>query len=172
LASASDGHRERSEAINSSIKDVRTFVPSYNANDRTRTFFKVQDGCDYFCSFCTIPLARGRSRSGTITETLEQARNIASSGVKEIVLTRVNTGDFGRGHDENFMQLIEALDRVQDIERFRISSIEPNLYNDGIIDFVADNERFAPHFHMPLQSGSDVILERMRKKGPDSAPPQ
>jgi threonylcarbamoyladenosine tRNA methylthiotransferase MtaB len=171
LASANDGHREpdstggsRSEAIFSPIKDVRTFVPSYNANDRTRTFLKVQDGCDYFCSFCTIPLARGRSRSGTIAETVEQARSIASAGVKEIVLTGVNTGDFGRQHDENFLHLIEALDQVEGIERFRISSIEPNLCHDGIIDFVADSKRFAPHFHMPLQSGSDTILERMRRR--------
>ena len=111
----------------SPIKDVRTFIPSWNANDRTRTFLKVQDGCDYFCSFCTIPLARGRSRSGTIAETVSIAESIAKTGVKEIVLTGVNTGDFGRGHGEDFMGLIEALDLVQGIERFRISSIEPNL---------------------------------------------
>lgn len=148
----------------SPIKEVRTFVPSWNANDRTRTFLKVQDGCDYFCSFCTIPLARGRSRSATIEETLAQAEAIAASGVKEIVLTGVNTGDFGRGHDQNFLQLIEALDQVQGIDRFRISSIEPNLCNDDIIDFVARSKRFAPHFHMPLQSGSDLILERMRRR--------
>lgn len=151
-------------AIFSPIKDVRTFIPSYNANDRTRTFLKVQDGCDYFCSFCTIPLARGRSRSATIAETVELARTIAASGVKEIVLTGVNTGDFGRQHDQNFLQLIEALDRVRGIDRFRISSIEPNLCNDAIIDFVAQSERFVPHFHMPLQSGSDAILERMRRR--------
>ncbi len=148
----------------SPIKDLKHFVPSYNANDRTRTFLKVQDGCDYFCSFCTIPLARGRSRSGTIAETVEQAEMIARSGVKEIVLTGVNTGDFGRQHDQNFLQLIEALDEVEGIERFRISSIEPNLCHDGVIDFVASSKRFAPHFHMPLQSGSDVILERMRRR--------
>ncbi|MGV9013783.1 MAG: tRNA (N(6)-L-threonylcarbamoyladenosine(37)-C(2))-methylthiotransferase MtaB [Flavobacteriales bacterium] len=146
------------------IKDVKTFIPSYNANDRTRTFLKVQDGCDYFCSFCTIPLARGRSRSGTIDETVQQARNIAATGVKEIVLTGVNTGDFGRAHGENFLQLVEALDRIDGIERFRISSIEPNLCSDDVIDFVARSQRFAPHFHMPLQSGSDEILKRMRRR--------
>lgn len=146
------------------IKDVKTFIPSYNANDRTRTFLKVQDGCDYFCSFCTIPLARGRSRSGTIDETVQQARNIAATGVKEIVLTGVNTGDFGRAHGEDFLQLVEALDRIDGIERFRISSIEPNLCSDDVIDFVAGSQRFAPHFHMPLQSGSDEILKRMRRR--------
>lgn len=151
-------------AIFSPIKEVKHFIPSFNSGDRTRTFLKVQDGCDYFCSFCTIPLARGRSRSGTIAETVAQADAIAATGVKEIVLTGVNTGDFGREHDQNFLQLIEALDRVQGIERFRISSIEPNLCNDAIIDFVAQSERFAPHFHMPLQSGSDVILQRMRRR--------
>ena len=164
LASAEAGLRERSEAIFSPIKDLKHFVPSYNANDRTRTFLKVQDGCDYFCSFCTIPLARGRSRSATIAQTVELANDIAASGVKEIVLTGVNTGDFGRGHDQNFLQLIEALDQVDGIERFRISSIEPNLCHDGVIDFVATSNRFAPHFHMPLQSGSDVILQRMRRR--------
>jgi len=154
----------RGKAIYSPIKEVKRFVPSWNANDRTRTFLKVQDGCDYFCSFCTIPLARGRSRSATIAETLEHAAAIAAGGVKEIVLTGVNTGDFGKGHDQDFLQLIEALDQVEGIERFRISSIEPNLCHDGVIDFVASSKRFAPHFHMPLQSGSDVILERMRRR--------
>lgn len=175
LASASDGYRERSEAIHSPIKEVKRFIPSYNSGDRTRTFLKVQDGCDYFCSFCTIPLARGRSRSGTIAETVEQAQLIAAQGIKEIVLTGVNTGDFGKNapalsgveggrQPENFLQLIQALDRVEGIDRFRISSIEPNLCNDAIIDFVAGSERFAPHFHMPLQSGSDAILQRMRRR--------
>ncbi|HQV37326.1 MAG: tRNA (N(6)-L-threonylcarbamoyladenosine(37)-C(2))-methylthiotransferase MtaB [Flavobacteriales bacterium] len=151
-------------AVFSPIKDVKTFIPSYNANDRTRTFLKVQDGCDYFCSFCTIPLARGRSRSATIAETLQHAKAIAASGVKEIVLTGVNTGDFGRQHGESFIQLIEALDRVEGIDRFRISSIEPNLCSDEVIDFVAGSQRFMPHLHMPLQSGSDAILERMRRR--------
>ena len=165
LAQTEAGHREpRGEAVHSPIKDLKHFVPSYNANDRTRTFLKVQDGCDYFCSFCTIPLARGRSRSATVAETVDLARTIAASGVKEIVLTGVNTGDFGRSHDQTFLQLIEALDKVEGIDRFRISSIEPNLCHDGVIDLVADSDRFAPHFHMPLQSGSDAILKRMRRR--------
>lgn len=164
LSSSEAGHRERSEAVFAPIKEARTFVPSFNANDRTRTFLKVQDGCDYFCSFCTIPLARGRSRSGTIAETVAIARDIARSGVKEIVLTGVNTGDFGRLNGEDFLGLIKALDQVEGIERFRISSIEPNLCSDAVIDFVAASQRFMPHFHMPLQSGSDAILERMRRR--------
>lgn len=154
----------KGKAIYSPIKDLKHFVPSYNANDRTRTFLKVQDGCDYFCSFCTIPLARGRSRSATIADTLKQVEIIAAASVKEIVLTGVNTGDFGKGHNEDILQLIEALDRVEGIERFRISSIEPNLCHDGVIDFVAASRRFAPHFHIPLQSGSDMILQRMRRR--------
>ena len=159
-------------AVFSPIKEVKRFIPSYNANDRTRTFLKVQDGCDYFCSFCTIPLARGRSRSSTIAETVAHARAIAASGVQEIVLTGVNTGDFGKSTSpgsttmgkEDFLGLIHALDQVEGIARFRISSIEPNLCHDGIIDLVANSKRFAPHFHLPLQSGSDVILERMRRR--------
>jgi threonylcarbamoyladenosine tRNA methylthiotransferase MtaB len=162
--SGQDPGSHKGTAIHSPIKELKHFVPSWNSGDRTRTFLKVQDGCDYFCSFCTIPLARGRSRSATIAETVAQAEAIAANGVKEIVLTGVNTGDFGRGHDQDFLQLIEALDRVEGIERFRISSIEPNLCHDGVIDFVAGSQRFAPHFHMPLQSGSDVILERMRRR--------
>ncbi|MBL7958248.1 MAG: tRNA (N(6)-L-threonylcarbamoyladenosine(37)-C(2))-methylthiotransferase MtaB [Flavobacteriales bacterium] len=161
---ASGGKQDQGRAIYGAVKDLKHFVPSYNANDRTRTFLKVQDGCDYFCSFCTIPLARGRSRSGTIAETVAIAEGIAATGVKEIVLTGVNTGDFGRAHGESFLQLIEALDRVQGIERFRISSIEPNLCPDAVIDFVAASARFMPHFHMPLQSGSDRILQRMRRR--------
>lgn len=161
---AFDGKQALGQAHYGAIKDVKKFVPSYNANDRTRTFLKVQDGCDYFCSFCTIPLARGRSRSATIAETVQQAGSIAAAGVKEIVLTGVNTGDFGRQHGEDFLQLIEALDRVEGIERFRISSIEPNLCSDAVIDFVAGSQRFMPHLHMPLQSGSDEILKRMRRR--------
>ncbi|MDX9751276.1 MAG: tRNA (N(6)-L-threonylcarbamoyladenosine(37)-C(2))-methylthiotransferase MtaB [Flavobacteriales bacterium] len=166
LAEADAGHRERGEAVFSPIKEVKRFIPSYNANDRTRTFLKVQDGCDYFCSFCTIPLARGRSRSGTIAETVEQVHRIAESGVKEVVLTGVNTGDFGKSSAaaEDFLMLVRALDEVDGIDRFRISSIEPNLCHDGVIDFVAGSRRFAPHFHIPLQSGSDAILQRMRRR--------
>lgn len=158
------GKQAEGRAIFGAIKEVKHFSPSWSAGDRTRTFLKVQDGCDYFCSFCTIPLARGRSRSGTIAETLEHVRTIAAAGVKEIVLTGVNTGDFGRQHGEDFLGLIQALDQVEGIERFRISSIEPNLCNDAIIDFVAASDRFVPHFHMPLQSGSDAILQRMRRR--------
>jgi threonylcarbamoyladenosine tRNA methylthiotransferase MtaB len=155
---------ESGTAISSAIKDVRSFVPGYSAGDRTRTFLKVQDGCDYFCSFCTIPLARGRSRSGSISEVVQLAHEIGEKGTKEIVLTGVNIGDFGSGSDEDFLQLVQALDKVSGIERFRISSIEPNLLSNEIIDFVATSERFAPHFHMPLQSGSDAILRRMRRR--------
>ncbi len=158
------GKQARGQAIFGAIKEARRFVPAYNASDRTRTFLKVQDGCDYFCSFCTIPLARGRSRSGTIAETGAIAERIAASGVKEIVLTGVNTGDFGRGHGEDLLGLIAALDAVDGIARYRISSIEPNLCHDGIIDAVSRSRRFVPHFHMPLQSGSDAILERMRRR--------
>jgi threonylcarbamoyladenosine tRNA methylthiotransferase MtaB len=162
--SGPDPGSRKGKAIFSPIKEVKRFIPSWNSGDRTRTFLKVQDGCDYFCSFCTIPLARGRSRSGTVTETVAQAEAIAAQGIREVVLTGVNTGDFGHAHGEDFLQLIEALDHVQGIDRFRISSIEPNLCNDDVIRFVAQSLRFAPHFHMPLQSGSDVILERMRRR--------
>ncbi|MFB6258670.1 MAG: tRNA (N(6)-L-threonylcarbamoyladenosine(37)-C(2))-methylthiotransferase MtaB [Flavobacteriales bacterium] len=156
------GLEERTQV--SPIKRAKSFHPSYSYGDRTRSFLKVQDGCDYFCSFCTIPLARGRSRSGTVTETVERAREIAATEVQEVVLTGVNIGDFGKGGNENFYDLIRALDRVEGIQRFRISSIEPELLSDRIIDFVGQSERFVPHFHMPLQSGSDRILERMRRK--------
>lgn len=149
---------------NGHIKEVKTFVPSYSANDRTRTFLKVQDGCDYFCAFCTIPLARGRSRNQSIEETLKVAIEAASSGVKEIVLTGVNIGDFGQGGDENFLKLIQALDVLPGVERFRISSIEPNLLSDEIISFVAQSSKFVPHFHIPLQSGSDKLLAAMRRR--------
>lgn len=149
---------------NEHIKEVKDFVPSYSANDRTRTFLKVQDGCDYFCSFCTIPLARGRSRNQSIEETLKVAKEVANTGVKEVVLTGVNIGDFGQGGDEDFLGLIKELDQIDGIERFRISSIEPNLLSDEIIDFVANSKKFAPHFHIPLQSGSDILLKSMRRR--------
>ncbi|MDX5348504.1 MAG: MiaB/RimO family radical SAM methylthiotransferase, partial [Hymenobacteraceae bacterium] len=135
--------------------------------DRTRTFLKVQDGCDYSCTFCTIPLARGNSRSDSIENVVKSAREIAESGVKEIVLTGVNTGDFGLQNGErveNFYELVQALDQVENIERFRISSIEPNLLKDEIIEFVAKSQRFMPHFHVPLQSGSNKILKLMRRR--------
>ncbi|WP_243517489.1 MULTISPECIES: tRNA (N(6)-L-threonylcarbamoyladenosine(37)-C(2))-methylthiotransferase MtaB [unclassified Candidatus Cardinium] len=150
-----------------SIKEKLTFSPSYSIGDRTRTFLKVQDGCSYACSFCTIPLARGPSRSATIPEVVAQARTIAHKKVKEIVLTGVNLGDFGMVDNKrqtSFFELIQALDKVEGIERFRISSIEPNLLRGEIIDFVAKSKRFVPHFHIPLQSGSDKILKLMRRR--------
>lgn len=147
------------------IKDVKEFVPGFSSNDRTRTFLKLQDGCDYFCSFCTIPLARGRSRSENIANSLISAQDAMATGVKEIVLTGVNIGDFGSGTGENFGQLIQQLDVLEgEVERFRISSIEPNLLTDDIIRFCASSNRFVPHFHIPLQSGSDEMLSRMRRR--------
>ena len=150
-----------------SIKEALAFAPSYSIGDRTRTFLKVQDGCSYRCSFCTIPLARGISRSSTIEEVVTQAHAIAAQQVKEIVLTGINLGDFGIIDHErkaSFLELIQALDEVEGIERFRISSIEPNLLSKEIIAFVAQAKRFVPHFHIPLQSGSDKILQLMRRR--------
>lgn len=144
-------------------RDIRKFSPSCSRGDRTRYFLKVQDGCDYWCSYCTIPAARGRSRSGTIDSLVAQARAAAAEGGKEIVITGVNIGDFGKGRDDNFLDLCRALDEVDGIERYRISSIEPNLLTDGIIDFVAGSRRFMPHFHVPLQSGDDEVLALMRR---------
>lgn len=149
---------------NSHIKDVKEYKSAFSMGERTRTFLKVQDGCNYFCSFCTIPLARGRSRSDTIENAVKMATDIAAQGVKEIVLTGVNIGDFGYPNNENFLDLAKALDKVEGIERFRISSIEPNLLKDEIIEFVAQSEKFVPHFHIPLQSGSDKILKAMRRR--------
>jgi threonylcarbamoyladenosine tRNA methylthiotransferase MtaB len=148
----------------SEIKDVKTFIPSFSAGDRTRTFLKVQDGCNYFCAFCTIPLARGRSRSATIEQTVQEAKKAADSGAKEIVLTGVNIGDFGTPHDESLLDLLIKLDELEGVERFRISSIEPNLLTDEIIEFVANSKKFMPHFHIPLQSGCDEILKAMRRR--------
>jgi len=147
------------------IKETKEFVPSYSFGDRTRSFLKVQDGCDYFCTFCTIPLARGKSRNATIEETVLEAKKIAETKIREVVLTGVNIGDFGQGGDEDFYQLIQALDEVSGIDRYRISSIEPNLLSNEIIDFcLSKSQRFVPHFHIPLQSGSDRILKLMRRK--------
>lgn len=150
--------------VASQTKDIRSFSPSCSADDRTRHFLKVQDGCDYFCSYCTIPFARGRSRNGTIASMVEQAREVAAKGGKEIVLTGVNIGDFGKSTGETFIDLIRALDEVEGIVRYRISSIEPNLITDEAIEFVAASQRFAPHFHIPLQSGSDEVLKLMRRR--------
>ncbi len=153
-----------SKAIYDKIKYTRDFVPSYSAADRTRSFLKVQDGCDYFCSFCTIPLARGRSRSANIEDTIKSAEEVAQTEVKEVVLTGVNIGDFGAGSDETFLDLAKALDQVDGIERFRISSIEPNLLNNDVIKFVNESNKFVPHFHIPLQSGNDELLKKMRRR--------
>ena len=156
--------KEAGEAHASASKDIRSFVPSCSRGDRTRYFLKVQDGCDYYCTYCTIPFARGRSRNGTIASMVEQARKAAEEGGKEIVLTGVNTGDFGRSTGETFFDLVKALDEVEGIERYRISSIEPNLLTDEIIEFVSRSKRFMPHFHIPLQSGSDEVLKLMHRR--------
>jgi threonylcarbamoyladenosine tRNA methylthiotransferase MtaB len=160
-----DSKLEKAEVSFDNIKNTKDFVPSYSFGDRTRSFLKVQDGCDYFCTFCTIPLARGKSRNASVSETVLEAEKIAKTAVKEVVLTGVNIGDFGQGEGENFFDLIKELDKVEDIDRFRISSIEPNLLSNEIIDFcLKDSKRFVPHFHIPLQSGSDRLLKLMRRK--------
>lgn len=145
------------------LKDMRRFIPSCSRGDRTRYFLKVQDGCDYYCSYCTIPRARGRSRSGTIADLVEQARKAAAEGGREIVITGVNIGDFGKNTGERFVDLLRELDAVEGIERYRISSLEPDLLTDEIIEFVASSRHFMPHFHIPLQSGSDEMLRLMRR---------
>lgn len=144
--------------------DIRTFMPSCSCGDRTRYFLKVQDGCDYYCTYCTIPKARGRSRNGSIASLVEQAREAAAQGGREIVITGVNIGDFGRTTGESFLDLIKALDAVEGIERYRISSIEPNLLTEEVIDFCARSRAFMPHFHIPLQSGSDEVLRLMHRR--------
>ena len=156
--------REHGEAVTTALKDIRKFSPSCERGDRTRYFLKVQDGCDYFCSYCTIPFARGRSRNGSIADIVKQAEEVAAEGGKEIVITGVNTGDFGKSTGENFFDLVKALDGVEGIERYRISSIEPNLLTDEIIEFVYKSKRFMPHFHIPLQSGCDEVLKLMRRR--------
>ncbi len=159
--------RPKAVVYNQPVSQANEFVPAFSIGDRTRTFLKVQDGCDYSCSFCTIPLARGASRSDTIESVIAQAKQIAASGVKEIVLTGVNLGDFGIVNGERtnkFFDLVKALDEVEGIDRIRISSIEPNLLSDEIIAFVAQSKRFVPHFHIPLQSGSNKILSLMRRR--------
>ena len=148
----------------SKVEDIHNFMPACSTDDRTRHFLKIQDGCDYYCSYCTVPFARGRSRNGKIEDLVAMAREAGISGGKEIVLTGVNIGDFGKTTGETFFNLIKALDEVETIERFRISSVEPNLLSDEILEFVAQSKRFAPHFHIPLQSGSDEVLKLMKRK--------
>ncbi|MFD2743913.1 MULTISPECIES: tRNA (N(6)-L-threonylcarbamoyladenosine(37)-C(2))-methylthiotransferase MtaB [Sphingobacterium] len=159
--------QEKAVVHNAPIAETQQFVSAFSIGDRTRTFLKVQDGCDYSCTFCTIPLARGASRSGSIPDLVQQAADIAASGVKEIVLTGVNIGDYGirdGKRQDKFLDLVKALDEVQGIDRIRISSIEPNLLSNEIIEFVAQSQRFVPHFHMPLQSGNNKTLAAMRRR--------
>ena len=146
------------------INVLNDFFPAFSSADRTRSFLKVQDGCDYRCTYCTIPDARGKSRNIPINKVVEQANEIANQGIKEIILTGVNTGDFGRTTGESFMNLLAALSNVDGIERYRISSIEPNLITEEVINFVAQSEKFLPHFHIPLQSGSNSILKLMKRR--------
>ena len=152
------------------INDVDSFIETYSTNSRTRAFLKVQDGCDYKCSFCTIPLARGKSRSNSIENVVKNVKEIISNGIKEIVLTGINLGDFGKRQsdslvtNEDFLGLIKTLDKIDGVERFRVSSIEPNLLTDEIISFISKSNKFVPHFHIPLQSGSDQILKKMRRR--------
>ena len=152
------------------INDVDSFTETYSINSRTRAFLKVQDGCDYKCSFCTIPLARGKSRSNTIENVVKNVNEIISNGIREIVLTGINLGDFGKRQadniktNEDFFELIKTLDQIDGVERYRVSSIEPNLLTDEIISFISKSKRFVPHFHIPLQSGSDEILKKMRRR--------
>lgn len=167
---------DTSKICSCEIEEVTGFTSTYSLNDRTRVFLKIQDGCDYNCSFCTIPMARGKSRSDSINNVVKNAEQLAANGTKEIVLTGINLGDFGKGPDgagvtiginqreENFYELIQALDKVDGIERYRISSIEPNLLTNDIISFVANSDKFMPHFHIPLQSGSNEVLSMMRRR--------
>jgi threonylcarbamoyladenosine tRNA methylthiotransferase MtaB len=161
------------EAIEQNAPDIESevkpysrhdFIPSFSYGDRTRSFLKIQDGCDYFCSYCTIPFARGHSRSDTISHVLQSAGEVIRTGIKEIVLTGVNIGDFGRQNNESFIDLLKALDEVRDLQRVRISSIEPDLLSDEIINFIGQSKRIMPHFHIPLQSGSDRMLKAMKRK--------
>jgi len=152
------------KVIQSEIDHVHKFTPSYSSSERTRSFLKIQDGCDYTCSFCTIPLARGQSRSDTISNTLKVAKEVAETETREIVLTGINIGDYGKGSNETFFDLIQQLDLLDGIDRIRISSIEPNLLTNEIIEFCASSKKIMPHFHVPLQSGSDKILSAMRRR--------
>lgn len=157
-----EGHLHQHHTVKT--KDIKTFQPSCSRGNRTRYFLKVQDGCNYFCTYCTIPFARGQSRNPTIASLVEQAQQAAAEGGKEIVLTGVNIGDFGRTTNEQFIDLVKALDQVEGIERFRISSLEPDLMSDELIDYCAHSRAFMPHFHVPLQSGSDEVLKLMHRR--------
>ncbi|MDA3891683.1 MAG: tRNA (N(6)-L-threonylcarbamoyladenosine(37)-C(2))-methylthiotransferase MtaB [Salinivirgaceae bacterium] len=154
----------KTRVIVSDAGKEKTFTPSYSYGDRTRSFLKVQDGCDYYCSYCTIPYARGRSRNNSIVQTVAKAREVVEKGIKEIILTGVNIGDFGKASDENFFGLVKALAEVEGLERLRISSIEPNLLTDEILEFVAQSKVIVPHFHIPLQCGTDNLLRLMRRR--------
>ena len=155
---------KKTKIVQSDINDVNRFKPSYSSGERTRTFLKIQDGCNYTCSFCTIPTARGKSRSDSISNTMTTAKEVVKAGAREIVLTGVNIGDFGNGTDESFYDLIQALDALTGVDRIRISSIEPNLLSNQIIEFCASSNKIMPHFHIPLQSGSNKILSLMRRR--------
>ncbi len=155
---------KKSSAVINNSGDTESFTPSYSVTDRTRCFLKIQDGCDYFCSYCTIPLARGRSRSNTIAATVETAKEIAKTDIKEIVLTGINIGDFGKNNNETLTGLLRELDKIDGIDRIRISSIEPDLLKNEIIEFIAQSDKFLPHFHVPMQAGSDKILKAMNRR--------
>jgi threonylcarbamoyladenosine tRNA methylthiotransferase MtaB len=160
-----DGKLEETKIAYDTIKKTVDFIPAHSIGDRTRSFLKVQDGCDYFCTFCTIPLARGKSRNASISKTVVEAKKISQTDVKEVVITGVNIGDFGQGGEENLYGLVQELDKINGIDRYRISSIEPNLLNNDIIHFcLQESKHFAPHFHIPLQSGSNRLLQAMRRK--------
>ena len=156
--------KDKTKIVESDIREINSFKPSYSSAERTRSFLKIQDGCNYTCSFCTIPLARGKSRSDSIKNTIETAKKITNRGAREIVLTGVNIGDFGHGTTETFYDLIQQLDTINELDRIRISSIEPNLLSTQIIDFCATSKKIMPHFHIPLQSGSNKILQSMRRR--------
>ena len=164
IEQAMNGERKGHAFHTSRTADIRSFMPSCSCGDRTRYFLKVQDGCDYYCTYCTIPFARGRSRNGSIASLVQQAEEVAERGGKEIVLTGVNIGDFGRSTGESFLDLVRELDKVEGIARYRISSIEPNLLSDELIRFCAKSRAFMPHFHIPLQSGCDEILQLMHRR--------
>ena len=156
--------KDKTKIVESDIRGIKSFKPSYSSSERTRSFLKIQDGCNYTCSFCTIPLARGKSRSDSIKNTMETAKKITNRGAREIVLTGVNIGDFGHGTTETFYDLIQQLDTINELDRIRISSIEPNLLSTQIIDFCAISKKIMPHFHIPLQSASNKILQSMRRR--------